>query len=108
MNINKWIAALVAGAASLIFGTAAFAQGDLVFKHNGSPYFLYSNLAPCQAEHEGNANYCDQMGSKVSYCDIYMFSTRSVSEVAKLRWGRGDSVKVYHTGTSNVACNITP
>ncbi len=102
---------VIAGIAALSFAfsaPAAWAQGDLVFMHNASPYFVWSDLVQCQHDLKSAKRGCDTFTNR-NPCGVSMFSTSSTSNVAKLRLGRGDKVKLFHNnGTNNVFCVVKP
>ncbi|MBV1934424.1 MAG: hypothetical protein KUG59_07030 [Parvibaculaceae bacterium] len=102
---------VIAGLAALSFffaAPAAWAQGDLVFMHNASPYFVWSDLEQCIDDLKNVSNGCDSFTYR-SFCGTWMFSSTGTSNVAKLRLNRGDKVKLFHNnGTNNVYCTVQP
>lgn len=107
MNFKK-ILACVAATAVLSSGSAAFAESDLVFKHNSSWYHVYTNLEVCKGDHQYNSNTCAAFVNK-KYCGINMYSTTSASNVAKDRLKRNQNVRVRtNDSAGRQVCNITP
>lgn len=100
---------VIAGLSALSFvfsAPVAWAQGDLVFMHNASPYFVWSDLNPCIDDLKNVSNGCDSFTSR-QICGTFMYSSTGTSNVAKLRLNRGDTVKLYYNnGTNNVFCVV--
>lgn len=106
--INTLGAIGFATAIALSFGSAASAKADLVFMHNASPYFVWSNYEQCKRDLNRSGNPCKVFGNKRSYCGKNLYSNSAPSNVAKMRWKRRDYVQLFHNGTNNKFCKINP
>ena len=97
-------AALIAMGTTLI-GSAASAQGDLYFMHNGSPYFVWSDRSICEIDLTKGGNPCISWGS-IPFCGRLLWGSPTSTNVAGDRLNRNDVVNLRHTNGNSEFCKL--
>lgn len=110
MIVKKLISVGVAAITALSFGATAHAKADLVFMHNASPYFVWSDLEACQYDHKDANLGCDSFIHTYHDCrQRNLFATSATGRIAKSRLDSHQKVLLFQNdGRNTKFCTIKP
>lgn len=94
--------ALSAAVALGVFCGPAFAEGDLVFMHNASPYFIWTERDACVNDMRFNSNKCVTF----RVCGNHYASTEATLNVGADKFNRYEPIVVRRRDTNSVVCTM--
>lgn len=103
--VPSTLAAVIAVVGATLVGTAASAEGDLYFMHNGSPYFVWSDRSICEIDLTPGGNPCISWGS-TPFCGRLLWGSPTSTNVAGDKLNRNDVVNLRHTNGNSEFCKL--
>ena len=97
--------AAVAGGGMIFAASTAFAEPDMYYLHNGSPYFIWSDLETCEHDLSQSGNSCANWTTR-DFGGQLVWSTQATKNVAIDRLDRNDEVRIRHLNGDSTFCVI--
>ncbi|WP_122077024.1 hypothetical protein [Pseudophaeobacter sp. EL27] len=104
-KLPSTLAAVIIVIGATLVGKAASAEGDLYFMHNGSPYFVWSELSRCEVDLTPGGNPCVSWGS-IPFCGRLLWGSPTSTSVAGGKLERNDVVNLRHTNGNTEFCKL--